>query len=206
MKDVTFDFLWEQGIKVAVNNVIREMPADILQKYSVRPDFSEENKEMLKTNYNLFRNQVRKHYFNTGENDENKIDGHKICACLMGASQNVPLVTFDPIDDSLPINLLYARNAVAFLAGINALYLFMLSDYKKNNLEEYYEELYRRSTLLFPKTNEGHDSYVTGRIKALTLNDLFGNDFDILAYSDMLFWIELYNKTELEQFVNQKRQ
>lgn len=32
---------------------------------------------------------------------------------------------------------------------------------------------------------------------ALALNDAYKNDFDILAYADMLFWIEQYNISRL---------
>lgn len=200
MDDASFDFLWEQGIKVAVNNVIAELPESTRNTYSVYPDFSEKNKKQIKTNYNNLRRIVRNDFFNTGENNENRIDGHKICACLTGAIQSVPLIKFDPVDELVPVELLYARSAAAFISGINILYLFMLSDYKKNNQEEYFEELYKRATLAFPKTNEGHDEYVIGRIKALALNELYGIDFDILAYADMLFWIELYNKKLLEHY------
>lgn len=49
-----------------------------------------------------------------------------------------------------------------------------------------------------PKTNEGHDEYNAGRQKTLMLNEVFENEFDILTYSDMLFWIEYYNGQLLE--------
>ena len=52
---------------------------------------------------------------------------------------------------------------------------------------------------MFPETNPGHDSYVLGRIKTLALNDIYGNDFDVLTYADMLFWIEKYNRKLLEK-------
>lgn len=32
---------------------------------------------------------------------------------------------------------------------------------------------------------------------AFSLNDAYKNDFDILAYADMLFWIEQYNISRL---------
>lgn len=63
--------------------------------------------------------------------------------------------------------------------------------------DELYSKLEEQGTFLFPETNKGHDSYVQGRIKALALNDAYKNDFDILAYADMLFWIEQYNISRL---------
>ena len=55
-----------------------------------------------------------------------------------------------------------------------------------------------------PSTNKGHDEYNAGRQKTLMLNDVFENEFDILTYSDMLFWIELYNRQLLEGVLQPK--
>ena len=41
------------------------------------------------------------------------------------------------------------------------------------------------------------NTYVQGHVKTLALNDLCGNDFDVLTYTDMLFWIEWYNKEQI---------
>ena len=64
-----------------------------------------------------------------------------------------------------------------------------------NKLEE-------QQTIIFPKTNIGHDSYAIGRIKSLALNDVCKLDFDLLNYADMLFWIEEYNKDYLVHQLN----
>ncbi len=49
-----------------------------------------------------------------------------------------------------------------------------------------------------PKTTDEHDRFNLGRIKKLVLNDIFLENFDILSYSDMLYWIELFNIMLLE--------
>ena len=102
------------------------------------------------------------------------------------------------MDDDLPKNIVYSNYAVAFLSAIYVMYLFHLSNYEKNNQSEYYERLEKQATFFFPDTNLGHDSYVEGRVKTLALNDIYGNDFDILTYADMMFWIEKYNKDLIE--------
>ena len=48
------------------------------------------------------------------------------------------------------------------------------------------------------------DEYNAGRQKTLMLNDVFENEFDILICSDMLFWIELYNRQLLEGVLQPK--
>ncbi len=35
----------------------------------------------------------------------------------------------------------------------------------------------------------------------MALNDMYAIDFDILTYADMLYWIEKYNKEELQKLV-----
>ncbi len=60
-----------------------------------------------------------------------------------------------------------------------------------------YDELKKQATFVFPATNPGHDTYVQGHVKTLALNDLCGNDFDVLTYTDMLFLIECYNKEQI---------
>ena len=194
MKVETFRYLWEQGIVKAAQSVIDEISVETLEKYDVKYDVSKEMCEKVYSKYEELRIQVRKKYFNTGSNDENKIDGHKICACITGALLNVRLVSFEIGDGEIPKAVIYSNYAIAFLASIYVMFLFLLSDYEKEGNVDCYNTLKKHATFVFPETNQGHDSYVQGRIKALALNDICGIDFDILAYADMLFWIEKYNK------------
>lgn len=193
MRAETFNYLWKQGIAKAAQDVIEGIPSDFRTAYNVKLDISDEICNKVYIKYEELRLQVRKNYFNTGNSDEKKIDGHKICACITGALLNVRLVSFD-IKDNMPQSIIESNYAIAFWAAIYVMYLFLLSDYEKDGELEYYNKLKKQATLFFPKTNMGHDSYVEGRIKTLALNDICGIDFDILTYADMLFWIEKYNK------------
>ncbi len=53
-------------------------------------------------------------------------------------------------------------------------------------------------------TTIGHDTYKIGRIKAMALNDINNIPFDLLGYSDMLFWIEHFNRQIIENTINVK--
>lgn len=86
--------------------------------------------------------------------------------------------------------------AVAFLAS-NYYCICFYCPIQRDGKDELYSKLEEQGTFLFPETNKGHDSYVQGRIKVLALNDAYKNDFDILTYADMLFWIEQYNISRL---------
>ena len=197
MKFEAFKYLWTQGIAKTAQNVMDEIP-DVLRKdYAVTLDISDSMCRKLYEQYDSIRKEVRDKYFNTGNNDENKIDGHKICACITGALLNVQMITYKMDKGQVPVQIVLSNYALAFLSAISVLYLFLLSDFAKEGKEEYYNKLKEQAAFLFPETNWGHDSYVLGRIKALALNDVYGNEYDVLGYADMLFWIEKYNIDKL---------
>ena len=183
MKFETFEYLWEQGIVPAVKNVIDEIPEKQRNGCGVKSDVSRKSLERLYNEYEFLRKQVKEKYFN--EADEQ----HKIDACITGALLKIKLIDFK-MNDKVPVSVAMSNYAVAFLASNYILYLFLLSDLERDAKDELYSKLEEQGTFLFPETNKGHDSYVQGRIKALALNDAYKNDFDILAYADMLFWIE----------------
>lgn len=194
MKMDTFKYIWEQGIVKAAQDVFDEISSTLREKYSVRIDVSDTMCQKVYHQYEEVRLLIRKKYFDTGKNEENKIDGHKICACITGALLNIRIINYEISDEEIPVKVVYANYEVAFLSAMYVMYLFLLSDFERDGKAECYEELKNQATFVFPKTNLGHDPYVQGRIKTLALNDLCGNDFDILTYADMLFWIERYNK------------
>lgn len=190
----SFKYIWRQGIVKSVQDVFDEIPPALRKKHSVSIDVSDEMCRKLYGQYEKVRCLVRKKYFDTGKDEENKIDGHKICACITGALLNVRIINYEMSDEEIPVKIVYANYEVAFLSAIYVMYLFLLSDFERDGKMKCYDELKNQATFVFPKTNPGHDSYVQGRIKTLALNDLYGNDFDVLTYADMLFWIERYNK------------
>lgn len=190
----TFEYIWKQGIVKSAQDVFDGISPALREKYSVSIDASDAMCKKLYYEYEKVRHLVRKKYFDTGKDEENRIDGHKICACITGALLNVRIINYRIFNEEMPVKIVYANYEVAFLAAIYVMYLFLLSDFEHDGKTDCYNELKNQSTFIFPKTNPGHDSYVQGRIKTLALNDLCGNDFDILTFADMLFWIERYNK------------
>lgn len=192
MKFETFEYLWEQGIMPAVNNVVSEIPEEMRKKYAVESNLSNQMLNRVYREYDNLRIQVREKYFN-GNDEQHKIDGHKICACITGALLKVKLIDFKLDSANVPVSIALSNYAVAFLAANHVLYLFLLSDFERDGKTELYNKLKKQGTFQFPETNKGHDPYVQGRIKTLALNDAYRNDFDVLTYADMLFWIEQYN-------------
>lgn len=207
MKFETFSYLWEQGIKKAAEDVFNSIfkSQQSIDGYDVKMDTSETMCRNIYYEYDRIRVHVREKYFNTGVEDENKIDAHKICACITGALLTVRIISINNTNqkEDIPSSIAYANYAIAFLASIYVMYLFTLSNFKKNGNLKYYKELEKQSTFVFPKTNLGHDSYIKGRIKTLALNDIYENDFNILMYADMLFWIEIYNIDYIRQIIEE---
>lgn len=206
MTEDTFLYLWEQGIVKAANDVVTDISHEMVKKYNVKLNISDLIRDKLYKEYHKFRKKIRQQYFDVGQNDENLIDGHKICSCITGSLMNVHLVSFDKNIKEIPINIVYSNYAIAFLSGVYIQYLFLLSDYLRDNDLESFNELKEQATFYFPETNPGHDSYVCGRIKTLALNDTYGNDFDVLTYADMLFWIEKYNKDLIREKIKKNGQ
>ena len=193
MRVETFDYLWEQGIAKAAKDVIDEILQSVGTTYEVKLDLSAEKRKEVYNQYDCLRKEVRKKFFNTGDMDENKIDGHKICACIAGALLKERLVSFET-KENIPVEILRSNYSIAFLASVYVMYLFLLSDYEREGQMDLCHKLEKKATFEFPPTRPGHDNYVLGRIKTLALNDAWELEFDVLAYADMLFWIEKHNK------------
>lgn len=173
-------------------------------------NFNNEVFEKLHKKYEEYKDYMKEVFFDVGVDNENRIDIHKIGACLTAALIDVRVFKYS-IKEELNQDIFLSNYMVAFLTGIHLIYLNMVDEFKeliKNNQyvtdefdtnityspKKLLELLEEQHTIRFPKTNSGHDPYDLGRIKALALNDIAKNDFNLLTYADMLFWIEKYNK------------
>ena len=197
--DETYVYLWENAFERAIQDVQNSISLDAKKEYNFAlVQDLEKIKEDVLHEYNVQRKKVRERYFDVGENESNLIDVHKICACFTAAMLKVRVFEYKGV---VPIKaeIFYSNYTLAFLVGMHIMYLCMLSDYEKNKDKRLYNKLKEQATILFPDTNCGHDKYLQGRIKTLALNDVYGVDFDVLTYADMLFWIEKYNKDILEK-------
>ena len=187
-----FDFLWENAVLNALENVWEEQlsPED-KNNYNIFRRDSPKDMEKVKSLYENYRDFTKSRFFDTGEDGNNLMDVHKVASCLTGALVRYKMLRYD-LKEDLPIEVMLSNYAIAFLAGVNVLYLVDLADsYEKNRA--LFRKLCDKKTFEFPATTPGHDPYVQGRIKTLAINDLNGVDFDVLTYADMLFWIENYN-------------
>lgn len=199
----TFRYLWDEGIAKAAtdvyNDISRRKNGELIEKYQLQIDLSDNMYERVYAEYDSMRKRVRLRYFNGGDDEDNRIDSHKICACITGALLNVAILQYSVDKPDIPAVIVCSNYAIAFFASIYVLYLLVLSDYDKEGKEAHYNCLQKNGAFVFPETNPGHDSYVIGRIKTLALNDAYSNDFDVLTYADMLYWIEMFNKQYIDK-------
>lgn len=202
MKKEDFDYLWREGIVCVAQQLEKKLPVG--HESYVRLDVSDAKEDLLYIEYDRSRLALREKFFDGGEDIENRIDTHKICACIADALLRVHIFEFLSNEDVLPKEICYVNYKLVFVASLHVLYLLMLSDYMKDDNEKY-EQLKKKAGLELPETNPGHDSYAMGRIKTLALNDIYGNDFDRLSYADMMFWIENYNRAIIDCMLNEKR-
>lgn len=197
MKSESFSFLWENAVINCIDIVYNEISEEYRNEYHLEKKNTSSDMENVKKLYEQIRDYVKDNFFDKGSDGKNLMDVHKIAACLTSAIVKYRLFKYDYANE-IPKEVLYCNYAVAFLTGLNVMYISRLSDLSElserseedNNKFEYF---FRKGTFTFPETTDGHDEYVQGRIKTLAANDLNGIDFDILTYADMLFWIEHYN-------------
>lgn len=76
------------------------------------------------------RRNVRKKFFDVGEDGKKLIDIHKVSACFTSAVLKVRVFEYNEL---MPINMsvFYSNYTLAFLSGIHILYLCMLAAMRK---------------------------------------------------------------------------
>lgn len=206
-KEITYNFLWERAIEPQIVDIARflEKTYSVEQHYNFQVRELNEYKEALYTNYTDIKDSLKQDFFFMGTKqnpDDSLIDIHKISACFCKSMMEHKVFRFK-LMESIPVPVLLCNYCAAFSVSLGTMYLNLLAEYKKEGKIDQYNRLKEQQHFCFPSTNTGHDSYPYGRIKALALNDIYGRDFDLLGYADMMYWIEEYNKNKLnEQALN----
>lgn len=189
-----FDYLWLNCIKPVQTMLYESICSKIINAeklYCFQAKSSEDTVDDLYNTYEKIRIRTRRLFFDCGENDENKMDSHKISACITAALIEKPIFSFD-LNGTPDERILMVNYEMAFHGGMSVLYALALSEAIENK-SDFFDSLLMQEGFRYPQTNLGHDEYVLGRVKTLALNDAVGLEFDVLTYADMLFWIELYN-------------
>lgn len=194
MLDATFDYIWDNIIVVSAKAIFRSIDENDRNKSNFVLHCSQLDHDNVFEIYIDVRNRLKQFYHYGNNNMERKIDIHKVAACFASVLMSYKLFSFEMNSDTVD---------AIFLSNANLAYSVSLGIVKMDLLYKYQSDASIFNSLIendlfIPKTTIGHDHYHEGRIKTIALNDVFENDFDILTYSDMLYWIELYNIMILE--------
>ena len=200
MNNLTYDYIWDEIINIHLEKIYNLYKNDIITAYN--PNNYDKIKQTILEKYNFEKDRLKELY-HCGEDANNLIDIHKIAACFTKVLVNEKIFKFsleEDIDDEIfLINAELAYYVGIDLIKLSLIYFYLEIDIEENERERILNELSEIDGLLTPPTNAGHDEYNLGRKKTLNLNYIFENEFDILTYSDMLFWIEYYNRQMLEK-------
>lgn len=202
MTDETYVYFWKQFEKT-IAHIENKFSDENKEKWHFRRVHAEEYREVIKAEYVSIRDNLKKRCYKVehGNGDINRIDQHKIAACFCYAFLRHKAFSFK-LDDEIPYEMLLSNYMVAYSISLQVIYLCLIDLYlsfKDPQKQALAFDLKRRGTLLTPDTTTTHDSYNLGRVKTLALNEYHKVSFDLLAYADMMYWIEHYNRQCLER-------
>ena len=213
MNNYTFNVLWTECVEKAGTDVLKVFSERVKEKYHWRCDFSTEKKNEVLARYKENNKEFRSKYFYGKDDPDKLIDVHKIASCFSKSVIDASMMSFDvprsPEDKRMmPWFIKVSNYALAFHVSVNIMSFFMQADYERVSYStgnyDYLKRFQSLKKIHFPTTTEGHDTYTIGRIKAISMRDIMDEEFDMLAYADMLFWIEFYNRQLVENQVNLK--
>lgn len=194
MFESTFDYIWNNIIVVTARGIFCSIDEIDRKKSKFELRCSQLDHDNVFLLYNEVKNRLKQFYHYGNNNMEKKIDIHKVAACFASVLMSYKLFSYELNADTT--NQIYLSNAnLAYSVSIGIIKMNLIYKYRSD--EQILASIIEND-LCVPKTTMGHDRYHEGRIKTIALNDVFENDFDILTYSDMLYWIELYNIMILE--------
>lgn len=205
MDKKTYDYIWEGIIEPNIINLQEKISKEDFIKYDIVVEDLEVAKQRIFVNYNSVKERLKELYHYDNGNTERLIDTHKIAACFIQVVMEERIFKYS-YKHEITDELFLSNAKLAYAVGLGIIYINLLYRYCKLGEDAIVEKLQNDVCIHVPQTTPGHDEYSLGREKVLALNDVFGNEFDILTYSDMLFWIEFYNRQLLENDINPQLQ
>lgn len=188
----TFEAIWKQ-VEETAQTILRRLEPE---GHNFRFSYLDEGKWAVRSEYERIRKDLKARCYEppvSGEDDAHRIDHHKIAACLCKALVTKKMFSFR-MDENISKEMLLSNYELAYTVSLRIVYNYMVESYKHKGDTEHMRTLLEWKCLQVPETTPSHDGYDLGRIKALALNDFYQVEFDLLAYADMMFWIEHYNR------------
>lgn len=198
MTDITYDYVWEEIIQPNIKILLSQINNDDIDKFQVSIQNEKILKKKISSNYEKKKDRLKELYhFDNGEADR-RIDIHKIAACFAAVLIEDKVFNF-VIKEGLTDNIFLLNAKLAYNVSTDIVFMALVYHYMKSGEKDTVNKILKKGKLYVPATSKGHDEYNIGRQKTIALNDVFGNEFDILTYSDMMFWLEHYNRQIFER-------
>lgn len=197
IKNITYEYIWKNIIQKSIFKIWNEISDEDKVEFRVTKKEDLLVKEDVFKEYTQIKERLKKLYHFDDGDPERRIDIHKIASCFAQVLIEYKVFAFEYKED-LKDEIFFMNAKLAYDVSISFIYLNLVYTYLKKENSEIVRKLLSQKKLMFPETTQGHDEYNVGRYKTIALNDVFGNEFDILTYSDMMYWIEFYNRQILE--------
>ncbi len=191
MLTFTQDYIWDKYIYKSAQCFIDNISEKQKMKFNIEIRDKKIMKKLVFQEYNTQKNILKDRYHICGNGSSGRIDQHKIASCICYSLIKNKIIAYN-ITKDLPTEIFYANYIIAFNSSIGIIYSFLCDYYIKHKKNKELKLLLNNQTIFLPKTE--HDEYDLCIIKMLLLNDLYGNNFDLLAYSNIMFLVEEYNK------------
>lgn len=204
MRDETFKYIWDEIVLKTIDSFEGLFTEEEKSRYQFKIRKLNRIEKEVFLDYNSIKSHLKNNYYDTSKSNhdlKNRIDNHKIAACICCSLLQNKIFSFE-VYDNMPKRMFTINYELAYTVSLGFIFTTLVAQYKNIGKEDFANKLLQQKTLVVPQTSFGHDEYHDGRIHTLALNDIYGNTFDILTYSDMMFWIEYYNRQMIEGTLN----
>ena len=194
MSDATFNEIWD-NIIIPMTDLLFERIKGTDTVSQVQICNLPQDKGKVRELYESTKKELKQLYhYNSNSDEERRIDIHKIAACFASVLMEYKVFRYE-IDEQVSDEVFLSNARLAFSVSMAIIKDGLLYKYKDDSDKVNWLITHK---LYMPQTTEGHDTFILGRVKTLMLNSIFLDKFDILSYSDMLDWVELFNIMILE--------
>lgn len=197
MKKSTYQWIWKQ-IEESIKDVETQFSLEAKKRQNFQLTHGNNTKKTVKQQYVSVRDDFKMKCYAEKKGQDIRIDQHKIASCFCKALIQKKIFSFT-IDEDIGKDMLLSNYELAYIVSLRIIYIYLIAYYIKTGQKQFADKLISQKNLKVPQTTRTHDGYNAGRIKTLALNDFYGIEFDILTYSDMMYWIEYYNRQLIEE-------
>ncbi|MCM1123411.1 MAG: hypothetical protein NC416_12585 [Eubacterium sp.] len=193
MREITFDEIWD-NIIIPMTDLLLKRMKSVDANIQIHVCNLPQDKAAVREIYENTKKELKQLYHYNSADEEQRIDIHKVAACFASVLMEYKVFRFE-IEEQTSDEVFLSNARLSFSVSLAIIKDNLLYKYREDSVKANWIATHK---LYMPQTTPGHDTFSLGRVKTLMLNSIFLNEFDILSYSDMLYWVELFNIMILE--------